>query len=310
MSFLQKSWLLLCLQLFAVALTSSALGQQLSAEELFNRGKAKVDARDFEGACPDFEASYLQSGIPGALLSWSDCEESRNRFLRAMELWEQALKRVQDDPERVTFVQQRMAALRPRIPRLKIVVARAALQGVTFFVDGKTTAIPAEGVPIDPGRHQVSGLAPGDERDDAQIDIAAGETKTVTLFTGTKAPPPDPPGPALPAPAASDDTMLIAGWVVGSAGLAGLLVFAGTGIAVVSECNAEPADDGGKKGCPDGYGGVLVANAVTLGVGGAALGVGVILLAIGYTQPGDAAPGPAKVVAGPGDAGMGVAVSF
>src|SRR5262245_3996541 len=86
--------------LFVLALASSAcllaapaLPQSADDAErsrrLFEDGQKAMAAQDFATACASFEESYKISGVPGALLNWADCEESRNRLATALGLWQQ-----------------------------------------------------------------------------------------------------------------------------------------------------------------------------------------------------------------------------
>jgi hypothetical protein len=117
-----------------------------------------------------------------------------------------------------------LAALRPRIPALRIVVTSASAEGVGVVVDG--VPVPSADwsrVEVDPGRHRVAATAPGLAGGPTSVDVAEGALETVGLTLL-------PVGPAAPVERPSGGNgMLTAGFVVGGIGVAGLVVAGVTG---------------------------------------------------------------------------------
>ena len=290
---------------------------QKTPEELFNEAKVDADAKRFEEACPKFEASYRVSQKAGALLSWADCEENRNRLATSLRLWEEGAGKVADDAERSRYVAARLDRLRPRVPHVSIEIGAPDAKVWQVSIDGRVVEPSAGPFAVDPGEHVIVAKAAGKETQTRAVTAEAGRDQSVSvpvLSSATKAPEvrPLPVSPAQPASRDSRASLRIAGWTVSSIGLAGALAFGGTAIAVRVRCNHEglsgDGDDLGGHGCPTGSKPLLVGNAVALGVGVAGLGVGVGLLIAGYTKRDE--PSRVALVSGPGDLGLGLSWSL
>lgn len=304
--------------LFAVAhgvFPASALAQgagEKRAEDLFRAAKQDVEAGRFDEACPKFEASYRVSENPGALLSWADCEEKRNKLATAMRLWEEGAAKVASDAERTRYVAERISALKPRVPSLVIQIAPGRTN-VAVKLDGKPVD-PAKGpIFVDPGDLVLVATADGVPAETQSITAKEGGSQTITVLAEKTGPVDGGPSPSPVAKAEGDDgsALKIAGFVVGGIGVAGMIAFGATAGVIVSRCDQTGVDGDGNpldgNGCPEGSQGLLVGNAVTLGVGAAGLAVGAVLLAVGYTRTDDA---PVAFVPGPGDVGAGFSWSF
>jgi hypothetical protein len=273
----------------AVALIArSAAAEDALGKRLFEEGKAAMAARDFPTACAKFQASFEESSVPGALLSWADCEEQRGRLGTALGLWQKGAELVAADFERSSFVRNRIAALDVRVPKLRIVLPRAA-KNPQVTLDGRAVAFDAP-LPLDPGAHQIEARAEGLGPEQKRIDLAPGATATLSFFeeavqasepaTGADAPPP---------PGADDDdgsVLVTAGWVVGAVGLAGAAGFAITGGLVLDSCHGTLDPCGGAEGRDAGKVLALTrANAAFATIGLAGLATGAILLGVGYASP-------------------------
>lgn len=315
-----------------VSCAAGAAAQGSPAEAIFLQGKDAMDAGRHDEACALFEKSYTMEGRAGALLSWADCEEHRGRYATALRLWQEGSGKVTGDAERAKFVAGRIDKVRPKVSRLIVRVEDPAATGATITVDGKAATSGGEGMPLDPGKHVVVATAPNRASEEATVDLSIGETETLSVLatsSTTTTPPPVVPDPTLPNPEPPDPTpradsgpngLVIGGWVTGAIGAAGLLAFAGTGAAVLATCdesgmNAEGEDVEGS-GCPEGSQGLLIGNAVSLGVGAAGVAVGAILLGVGYARnasdsESSGASAAAPILApGPGDVGFNMLWTF
>ncbi len=300
----------LALAAVAVTLARGAVADSEQGRRLFDEGKAAMASRNFAEACGKFEASFAASSVPGSLLNWADCEEQRGRLATALELWQRGEKLVVGNQERTDFVRSRIQALEHRVPRLTVKVAAGAV-AATVTVDGRAASTDAP-IALDPGAHDIevsaSGLAPEKKR----VELTPGESEEVLFFEGVAAPRPEPRPQPPPRPIAPRDeggqTLVVAGWVVGSIGLAGLAAFGVTAGLVYDACHGTLDPCGGTQGRDaDQVKALNIANATTLGVGIAALGAGAVLLGVGYSPSSsdDADTSEMTFRVGPGSAEIG-----
>ncbi len=279
--------------------------------KLFDEGKTALDAGDLATACSSFEQSYIVSGVPGALLSWADCEERRERFATALALWKQGEAKVVGNEERRRYVRDRQTAILAKVSYIDLRLPAAPLEDLKVTLDGRAVDVTAGPVAVDAGEHTVVAEAKGRERSAETIRVAVGERATATLFQAAPGEPANKPEAPRPQPppeaAASSDPSLpffIAGGVTGGVGVASFIGFGVTGGLILSACGDLGDCPASERGSVDG---LAVANAVTLGVGVAGVAVGVILFAVGAT----AEPEPAPVeVGGFGDAGLKMVLPF
>jgi hypothetical protein len=294
--------------LLAGVLSPRAVRAEADVEEgkrLFEEAKAAMANRKFDEACPKFEQSFAVSKVAGSLLNWADCEEQRGRLATALDLWKQGEKLVASDAERTRFVRSRIAALAVRVPRVTFAIPEG-LTDVVVVVDGRQVAT-KDVLLLDPGLHGVEALAKGQAPEKQQVDLLAGESKTVSLFPNAKPIESTSPPPPVAAPPAEDaEPLIVSGWVVGSIGLAGFAAFGITAGLVYDACNGTLDPCGGTEGSDaDQVRSLNIANATMLGLGIAGAGVGAVLLGLGYSKDqkkGDA--GRITVDVGAGSLGM------
>jgi len=278
---------------------------------MFEDGKRALDAGDLATACSSFEQSYIVSGVPGALLSWADCEERRERFATALALWKQGEAKVVGNEERRRYVRDRQTAILAKVSYIDLRLPAAPLEDLKVTLDGRAVDVTAGPVAVDAGEHTVVAEARGRDRSEETIRVGVGERATATLFGGgTSGPPakPDAPPPQPPpdAAASSDPSLpfFIAGGVTAGVGVASFIGFGVTGGLILSACGDLGDCPASERGSVDG---LAVANAVTLGLGVAGVAAGVILFAVGATA--DPEPAPVEV-GGFGDAGLKMVLPF
>lgn len=273
-------------------------------KRLFEEAKAAMAIRKYDEACPKFEASFAASQVAGSLLNWADCEEQRGRLATALELWKRGEKVVAADAERVQFVRSRIGALVDRVPRVSFEVSPAVSE-LAVTVDGKPV-VTTEVLLLDPGQHVVEAKGRGLSPERHMVELLPGESKMVKLFPAVRAEGVKPPEPVVPA-APSDDgaPLVIAGWVVGSVGLAGLAAFGVTAGLVLDACHGTLDPCGGTEGRDaEQVRSLNIANATMLGLGIAGLGAGAVLLGVGYSKDGEAETGAMTMRFGVGSASV------
>lgn len=285
---------------------------------LFDEGKRAIEAEDIEKACRKFEESYVVSGVPGALLSWADCEERRGRFATALSLWKQGEAKVVGNPERQEYVRNRQLAVVPMVSWLELLLPPDRLEGLSVTLDGRPIDVTKGPVAVDAGEHRVVVEATARKKNESIVRLDIGERKTVTLFSGkdvseASAPAASPEKRDTPAtgpvgPVGDSDPRLpffVSGGVVGGVGVASLVVFGVTGGLILSTCGNIDLCPASERDTVDG---LAIANAVTLGVGIAGVVTGAILLGVGATM--DDAAAPPVQVGGFADAGIAVRFGF
>ena len=183
----------------------------------------------------------------------------------------------------------RLDALRPRIPRLSIVLDRTNGDGeAVVLVDGRV--LPQEEwstpVPVDPGEHAVGVRVGTEVLVEDHVLVRTGESKQVVLRLGngpTNDAKPAPPAPAAVEPGVPASPMKTWGWVslgVGTAGVATGVVAGAMMLSAKSDLDAACTPI-----CPESASSDLsrfrttrVVSTVGYGVGIAGLAVGTALL--------------------------------
>lgn len=286
---------------------------------LYEEGKRALEANDVATACRKFEESYVVSGVPGALLSWADCEERRERFATAMSLWKQGEAKVIGNEERQRYVRDRQLAVVPKVSWLELKLPEDRVDGLTVTLDGKPVDMTKGALAVDAGEHRVLAEGAARPKNELIVEIGVGERKSAVLFsgadiTGTTAPPLDPkPNTAPPTTPRSSEAegsdprlpFFVSGGVVGGLGVVSFVAFGVTGGLILSTCGDIDLCPASERGTVDG---LAIANAVTLGVGIAGVVTGAVLLGVGATLD-DAESSPVQV-GGFADAGLAVRFGF
>ena len=261
-----------------VVVSATAFAQE-EARELFLQCRDAEDAGDAARACELCGRSFdlLKSQASAAALS--RCEEGQGRLAKALAHEQAGLQRLRPSDSnfaaRRAAAEARIASLEERVPRLELV-----------WPEGQKVQLEVDGVPIprqdellvDPGEHALAITAPGHALRETTVTMVAGERARVELT----------PGPKLVTQVVteSNDGQLVAGVVVGGIGVLGLVGFAVTGGVILDRlATVEERCDPNARTCPPdaidaaSEGRVLnVVNAVSLGVGIAGIGAGLILM--------------------------------
>jgi hypothetical protein len=176
----------------------------VSAQRLFNEGLDALARRDFARACAKLEGSQRLDPAVGTLVKWSECEELRGRLMRAERLLSSAIglaKAKQD--RRLGAVEQRMAQIEARIPKLNVVLGNAPSPGLRVSEDDELLGPERLGVdlPADPGAHRLTASAPGKKAWSTTMMLPAdGSTLRVAVPPLEDDPGPESAGMAKPAP--------------------------------------------------------------------------------------------------------------
>jgi hypothetical protein len=222
--------------LASLVLPSSALAQDIAtAESLFNRGLADMDAGRYETGCKAIGESQRLDPRPGTLFTLAVCEMQWGRIATAsaryadyLSLYEgltPAEKARQGERPKVAKAQR--TALLLLVPELTLVLPKGAPAGTVVKRDGAVMVDATLGgaLPVDPGEHVVTTQAPGGPVWEQRITLNKREKKQLMLEVK----------PALGAEARAPKGHEGAGgrrlatYVVGGVGVAGLLLGGVTG---------------------------------------------------------------------------------
>ena len=205
--------------------------ERVLATELFKQGKALMNEGKFKEACPKLQESQRLDPGGGTVLNLAVCRESEGRTATAWTLFHEALAFAKRDgrEDRRTIAEEHIAALQPKLARVRVTVDVAST--ITVTIDGEPFARAAwnDAVPIDPGDHKIEASAPGKKGFVTTIHSAPGETSTVeigALEAEPVVPPIAPPPPKKdvrpPASPPPSSTIPTGTWIAGGIGVVAL----------------------------------------------------------------------------------------
>jgi hypothetical protein len=262
------------------------------AQQLFQQGRALMNAGDLRAACPKFEGAAQLSPTPGVRLNLADCWAKMGRTASAWAKFEEASAVAQrnGDQAAADAAKKEANALLPALSYLTVIVPpEVAAEGVDVTRDGEPVPRAAwnTSVPVDPGPHTVVAQAAGHKGWTANVTVAeraAKVTVTVPLLENDVAPVVAPLPPSAPTESRGG-AQRTAGWVVAGAGIVGLGVGAYFGISALSKNSSNDQNVGATGGClnascqttsHDAY---VAGNdsTVFLALGGALIATGAVL---------------------------------
>jgi hypothetical protein len=175
----------------------------VAARELFREATEDVDAGRFEVALEKFKRVAAVKETAAVRFNIGRCEESLGRSGTALADFELAEREAKGDAkggdEIARLAHEHAATVRPKVPRLTLVVSPHPPEGLSVSLDGGRLSPGTLGVPLplDPGPHTVDATAPGRPPFHAQVELQPGDTKRVALALGDASPveePEVPPG--------------------------------------------------------------------------------------------------------------------
>ncbi len=258
--------LALALVVPAAARAQSA-ADKAAAQALFDDAQKLGSAGNYSAACPKYEESNrLDPGI-GVKLYLADCYERIGKTASAWGMYEEAedyAHKANDAREKVA--KQHADKLAPTLVKVVIVVApEARIDGLTVKRDGEEVGAGQWGVevPIDPGHHVVSVVAPGHKEWMSTVEAKEGagpikvDVPKLVEVPVASPPPPQPASSPAPSvtPAASPpqdeeqgtssrgSTQRLIGIVVGGAGIVGIGI--GSAFGLIAKSNLDDSNSNG-----------------------------------------------------------------
>lgn len=191
-----------------------------AAEALFQKAKTLKEQGKVAEACPLFEESYRLDPAPGTLLNMAACSRLAGKTATA---WGQFIEagrafRRKNDARRAEFAEQQAKEVEPLLAHVVLKAAKP-VAGLVVKRDGAvlTSSSFDTPMPVDPGSHEVVAEAPGFAKVTLKLEAVARTTTEWVIPELTVAAARDTSG------SGSGATQRIAGFVVGGAGLAGLV---------------------------------------------------------------------------------------
>jgi hypothetical protein len=271
-------------------------GDKALAEELFRQGQTLMREKRYAEACPKLAESQRMDPSTGTLLNLGTCHEQEGKLASAWSEFNDALQLAQRDDrqDRVAFAQEHIAAIEPRLSRLKLELSPIGdPPGLEVRLDGKVVGRPAFGVamPVDPGPHEIGASAPGKRPWQTTVVAAQGPASQAVVIPALTDAPAGATAGAAPASGAKSDrpppdgkTQRIVAYALGGVGVVGLALGSVFGMQAISK-----NDESNQKGCTDNQcspdaaeirrdaQAAGTASTVAFAIGGAALAGGVVL---------------------------------
>jgi hypothetical protein len=176
-----------------------AVAHASPADELFQRGRDKLKAGDYAGACEAFEASLRLDHAYGTLFNLGDCDDKLGKLAKALAVYREVAAG-DTNAERRAKAAELADAIAARVPHLALALASTPA-GTVATVDG-VAFDPASELPLDLGAHELLVQAPGYADVRQSITVKERETVRVPLTLVRDAAKPN-PIPAQPAPTSS-----------------------------------------------------------------------------------------------------------
>jgi hypothetical protein len=156
------------------------------AKELFQQAKAAEKKGYFEQALGLFRKSQHLRASAAALLNIADCEEKLGLTASAYQHFQEVTTQPSAGDDRLFRARKHIAALKPRLPWLRIDIAPGTPAGTRVTRDGIEVNRSSLGVdqPIDPGQHEIVVTTPN--RPDRRYAVISVEGKhdSVTVEPG------------------------------------------------------------------------------------------------------------------------------
>jgi len=200
----------------------------------FEAARVLIKGGDCAGAIPRLKESLAHEALIGAHLSLAECYQTTDPLAAWRELKEAEFLTYTRADDRTKIAHDRATALEPQLALLRVVVPPALLQtpGLEIKLDGIVLdRFYYEGgvIAVTPGAHTVDARTPGQRF--AETTTASVGAKADILVVLTDAPPEArptaPPPPVVFGPSPGRRT---AGLVIGSVGLAGVVLGGVTGV--------------------------------------------------------------------------------
>lgn len=276
--------------------------QRAAAQAVFDDARQLMSQKRYAEACPKLVESHrLDGSAMGTKFYLAECFEHIGKLASAWTMYLDVANdaRKSGERDREKLVNERAAALKPRLPGLTVNVV-SELKGTPGLVIKRDSVTVGEGqwgtaIPVDFGDHVITASIPGKKTWEGHVEAKseAEQLKIEVPVLGD-----DESAPVVASVAASPwgarrRTM---GWVAGSAGVVGIGIGSVLGAVAMAKKNASNADghcDASNACDPTGHNLRLDAISAATGssaafiAGGIALAGGIVLVLTAPSSKGD-----------------------
>jgi hypothetical protein len=159
------------------------------ATQLFQDAVTLIEKNEWKEGCAKFEASMALYSAPSTLLNIARCYEHDGKLSLAWSAYQRALviNRETQPPERKKELDdvatRGLAAIEPRLPRLKIIMTGTAPTGLRVTQNGKDVPVAVLGtpIPVDPGQQSVVAEAPEFEPFTQAVTVKEGDLVEISV---------------------------------------------------------------------------------------------------------------------------------
>lgn len=179
-----------------------------TATALFLEAKAMMEAGQIEPACSKLAESQRLDPGGGTLLNLALCHEAQGRLATAWTEFKEAVALAKRDGrrDRVSFAQQHIEAIEPRLSRLALVVPEdARVVGLEVRRNGSVVGMATWGseIPVDGGAYVFEASAPGFQAWKTDVTVSPERDRKSVTVPRLVAMPALVPSAVAPAPGAS-----------------------------------------------------------------------------------------------------------
>jgi hypothetical protein len=166
--------------IITIALVGRAEAQRAEADVEFERGRTLMADGKVAEACAAFEASMKLDPQRGTLYNLGLCHEKLGKIATAWAELDE-LSRTDNNEARGKDAGKHAAALLPRLPKMRLTIAKRA-EGLVITRDHvDVTALANKESPIDPGKYTFEATAPGRRHFISDISFDEGKTTDVEI---------------------------------------------------------------------------------------------------------------------------------
>ncbi len=179
-----------------------------TASEMFEAGRALLDAHQPGPACEKFEASLkLEPEALGTILNLGLCNEQLDKIATALRWFRRVQARASElkEAEAEAAAKEKTSLLAAQVATIKVAFSHPPVKETVVALDGVAVAeIDYARIEVDAGTHEITTTVPNHFATHDTITVADRETKTVTIAIA----PPPPPPPAVVVAVAPPITMI------------------------------------------------------------------------------------------------------
>lgn len=184
------SWgVLLSLLVVSDPCLAASAADKATARDVATQGIELFRAGKYEEALDKLKRAQELYDAPVHLLYMARCQEKLGQLVEAAENYRLLDRHAMPEGAPPAWLsaqedgRKELASVEPRVPKLTVVLEPKDAPEPTLTIDGAPVSAAVVGIPrpINPGHHKVEVTAKGYEKAAAEVDVAEGESKDVTV---------------------------------------------------------------------------------------------------------------------------------